>query len=183
MLPFLTNVSINTGSGIIIAILMACIAASKGRSALGWFLLGLIPAVNCVLLIVLVTLSDLRVQDEDVEDLSEETRLLNERLAQERMRGDRLRAQMSTRLDAHDRALGMDTRPDELPIGDVAAANLPPGEKPSWYYNENGSPAGPISRSALKTLYVNGVVDDDTLVWCDGMGDWTPFGQLAELAS
>lgn len=50
-----------------------------------------------------------------------------------------------------------------------------------WYYADEGSRTGPISRAELEKLIQNGKVKPTTLVW-SGEGDWRP-AQETELSS
>lgn len=44
-----------------------------------------------------------------------------------------------------------------------------------WYYSENYEQRGPVGEAELRNLWTMGTVTDDTLVWREGMTDWTPF--------
>jgi hypothetical protein len=50
-----------------------------------------------------------------------------------------------------------------------------------WYYSKNGTQLGPISTEALLSKLASGEVSASDLVWKDGMADWLPAGQVAEL--
>jgi len=50
-----------------------------------------------------------------------------------------------------------------------------------WYYAKGGTQFGPVEDSELKARISAGEVGPADLVWREGMGDWTPAGQLAEL--
>lgn len=50
-----------------------------------------------------------------------------------------------------------------------------------WYYSEGGQRRGPVPAEQLKNLIAAGNVKPDTLVWKQGMAQWTPAGQVAEL--
>lgn len=47
-----------------------------------------------------------------------------------------------------------------------------------YYYVKDGQPAGPVEESELIGLGVN----SDTLVWCNGMAEWTKAGKVSALA-
>jgi len=52
-----------------------------------------------------------------------------------------------------------------------------------WYFAEHGKQVGPLSEADFDTAVRAGRVAPDTLVWRDGMKDWTPYGQtLADAA-
>ncbi len=47
-----------------------------------------------------------------------------------------------------------------------------------WYYANGGNRSGPITESELIQLVSSGVVQDETLVWKEGMSGWEPFSAL-----
>jgi len=54
----------------------------------------------------------------------------------------------------------------------------------NWYYANGGNRSGPIAESELIRLVSSGVVQDETLVWKEGMAGWEPFAKLrSSLAS
>lgn len=53
----------------------------------------------------------------------------------------------------------------------------------NWYYVENGQRVGPIPLADLKQLLSQGRVNASQLVWSEGMANWTPAGQVPELAA
>jgi len=50
-----------------------------------------------------------------------------------------------------------------------------------WYYSKNGTQLGPVAQSELISKLSSGEVSPSDLVWKDGMGDWIPASQVAEL--
>jgi len=52
----------------------------------------------------------------------------------------------------------------------------------AWRYIQNGQTCGPVETSALRTLFDNGTLARDTLVWTGGMTDWVPANSLSEFA-
>jgi hypothetical protein len=50
-----------------------------------------------------------------------------------------------------------------------------------WYYAKGGAQMGPVAVEELKGKISAGEVGPTDLVWREGMGDWTPAGQVAEL--
>ena len=84
------------------------IAASKGRSALGWFFVGFF--FSCIGLIVALCVSDLKEEQARWSAAETEQRRLREQLRQERIKSEGYRQQVDERLDLHDQALGMNTR-------------------------------------------------------------------------
>jgi hypothetical protein len=43
----------------------------------------------------------------------------------------------------------------------------------NWYYVENDQQAGPADEPRIIDLIKAGVITGATLVWCEGMSDWT----------
>ncbi|MFW6286673.1 MAG: GYF domain-containing protein [Candidatus Sumerlaeota bacterium] len=44
-----------------------------------------------------------------------------------------------------------------------------------WYYAKNGEQLGPVSEETLRGLRQSGQVDDQTLIWAEGMAEWRPY--------
>ena len=55
-----------------------------------------------------------------------------------------------------------------------------PGEVEAarYWYGQNGQPQGPVSFAALMQQRQSGVVQPDTLVWREGLGDWMVFSDF-----
>jgi len=49
-----------------------------------------------------------------------------------------------------------------------------------WYYEFGGREVGPVSDHEMERLVARGTVNNRTLVWCQGMSDWQPYGQVKE---
>ncbi len=47
-----------------------------------------------------------------------------------------------------------------------------------WHYAEEGRTEGPVTDEQIKQLKLDGRLTADSLVWCDGMVDWKPYGQV-----
>src|SRR6478672_7267701 len=45
----------------------------------------------------------------------------------------------------------------------------------SWYYDQSGKSQGPISAEELDALLARGTIQPGTLVWTEGMANWTPI--------
>jgi len=43
-----------------------------------------------------------------------------------------------------------------------------------WFHIEGDQRRGPVALDAMRQLVAEGAVTSDTLVWADGMPDWTP---------
>jgi GYF domain 2 len=158
----------------------ALIAQNRGRSAVGWFFVGLLA--GCIGLILVLVLPDLKVQEERERRLADENRRLREKLKKDRMVADERHAEIQRRVGAHDVALGVDT---SVP----ATAALPGGVPPidarpassesanalrgtAWYWAQGLNRQGPLDFATLQGLWQEGRVTTETLVWCKGMPKW-----------
>jgi uncharacterized membrane protein len=52
-----------------------------------------------------------------------------------------------------------------------------------WYYAVNNEQKGPVSEADLKGQLAANRIPGDTLVWTDGMANWTPAQDIAALAA
>ena len=66
-------------------------------------------------------------------------------------------------------------QPPALPSGP------PPIPQVAFFVAEAGKPVGPLDRDALAQRVREGTLRADTLVWRDGMANWLPASQVAEL--
>jgi TM2 domain-containing membrane protein YozV len=46
-----------------------------------------------------------------------------------------------------------------------------------WYYEQSGNRIGPVDEATMRQLIANRVISIDTLVWTNGMANWTPLQQ------
>jgi len=46
-----------------------------------------------------------------------------------------------------------------------------------WYYEQNGNRVGPVDETTMRSLIANRAISIDTLVWTNGMANWTPLQQ------
>lgn len=53
----------------------------------------------------------------------------------------------------------------------------------TWYYVDAGQQAGPVTEEQLQELVKTGKVTFSTLVWREGMTNWTPYGQVQAAAN
>lgn len=74
--------------------------------------------------------------------------------------------------------------PPRIPPPSPPALN-PPGlfftgcRENFWFYRDRtGLPRGPMTIETVKKCYINGVVDQHTLFWGNGLGDWVPLRNL-----
>jgi hypothetical protein len=64
-------------------------------------------------------------------------------------------------------------------------AMAPPPPLPTaqqWYFGVNGQNVGPLTMDVARQFVSMGQIKADTLAWTNGMGAWTPAGQVAALA-
>jgi len=47
----------------------------------------------------------------------------------------------------------------------------------NWYYVEAGKQAGPVEEAQLEDLARSGKIQNDTLVWREGMANWQAYGE------
>ncbi len=178
---------------ILFGIISAAIAASKGRSAIGWFLIGLL--LGLIGVIIICCLSNLKEEQAYRAQQDEENRRLREKLRQEQMKMESLRMHTTERLDLHDRALQMDTRgPTALPGGYGTPAlgggapppplpghaypPPPPISEPVWYYGADNQQFGPYTDEQIQELITSGAIGSNTLVWRQSMPEWIPVSRL-----
>lgn len=54
----------------------------------------------------------------------------------------------------------------------------------NWYYvDAAGQQAGPVDDAGLETLYSNGTINSETLVWKEGMASWQPYREVRSSGS
>lgn len=164
---------------LLFAILCAVVASSRGRSAFGWFFLGLFFSI--IALVILVVLPDLSVEERKERSRERSSDRMREQMRQERQRREAFEDHALSRLDAHDVHAGIDTRataPPPLPAEPVAQQI----ESSIWFYEDGGQSCGPVTESELRSKLDDGRLGRSTLVWCEGMTDWTPARSLSSLS-
>ena len=167
-------VVVQFGGGLLFGIICAIVAAGRGRSAVGWFFIGFV--LSCIGLILVLVLPDLKLQEQREKRTSLENRRLREQLSKERQVSDQRHGHVERRLGAHDEALGLDTsRPPELPHS-TDPAQLTGGDQ--WFYARDGERQGPVSIETIRHLLQAQAINGDSLVWSEGMQDWTPLSRL-----
>jgi hypothetical protein len=169
------------------------VAHNKGRNVLGWTLLGIIGWIPMLIVCVLPNLKEQVARDTHV---NEENRRLREQLRQERIKAESFRQHATSRLDAHDQHLGLDTRQASNPS--LGTTNRPAGQLSSgnpydlagedasnslWYYGRQGKTIGPINTPDLLDLIRRQVVTRETLLWSEKMPDWQPAGIVRTFAT
>ena len=168
----------------VFGLICALIAPVRGRSAVAWFFIGIVG--NCLAIILLLLLPDLKVEAERQRRREEETRMLRELLKKERQVSDRRHATHDERLTVHDRALGVDTAlPDtalpDTALPDTGASSPPPPPVAEWFYAVDGKQYGPVAAADLQRLLVARELDGRALVWRDGMANWAAITEISEL--
>ena len=186
--------------GLICGAIATAIASGKGRSAVGWFFAGFF--IGLIGIIIIACLSNLNEEDAERRRSSQERRRLQEQLRQEKMKNESFRRHTYSRLDAHDRVLGVSTRetpellggpggapPASLPAEGGVGAPVrvsayeppPPAPPEQWYFESGGTTRGPVSLEDLRAEIAAGAVRSGTLVWTEALGDWTPAGRVTAL--
>jgi hypothetical protein len=116
---------------------------------------------------------------------------------QEKMKSEVFRQHTATRLDAHDRHLGIDTRATTALAGAGAAPQLGSAvddtfmdeigvvpladQARSWYYEQSGEVKGPLPEQTIRDMVGSGVIQLSTLLWREGLKEWTPATQALQL--
>ena len=53
-----------------------------------------------------------------------------------------------------------------------------------WFYRDRtGLPRGPCTLETVRKCYANGIVDQHTLFWGNGLGDWVPLRNIRGMAT
>lgn len=168
----------------------AALADSKGRSAVGWFFIGVF--FSCFALIILLVLPNLKEQKAKEDRLEEENRRIREQVRQEQLRLESFRQQTNTRLERHDQVLQINTNPNmQSPIGLGNVAGSPPAlpngsqddQRPIWFYVKGSNRCGPLSIGAVRALLAGGEVNAESLFWRTGMPEWTAGRNVPEIRS
>lgn len=123
---------------VVFGLICAVIASGRGRSGVAWFFIGFL--FPCIGLIVILAIPDLRLEEERRARLTGENRRLREQLRKDRMVADARHADAERRLQAHDRALGVDTapaRPDLLEN---------PQSQPQWQVSGPAASTDPTAK-------------------------------------
>src|ERR687891_233446 len=51
----------------------------------------------------------------------------------------------------------------------------------TWFYLQDGNPAGPVEEGAIATLLRGGTLGPASYVWKEGMADWLPVAEVPDL--
>jgi membrane protease subunit (stomatin/prohibitin family) len=81
-------------------------------------------------------------------------------------------------------AMSPPNQSSQQPPAQSAPAGPPPIPQPVQFYAAiNGQQAGPFDAAALQQQVQGGQITRQTLVWKQGMSNWTPAGEVSELAN
>jgi len=178
--------------GLIVGAICAAIASSKGRSGVGWFFAGFF--FGLIAIIIVAVIPNLREEERRRQHDMDERRRLREQLRQEKMKTESFRRHATGRLDTHDGALGIDTRRTQgLGAGAVRPILVPPAAPPpvpggapnpaetSWFYAVDGQSRGPVPESTLVWMLESGALKASSLVWHEGLTEWTTVSAVPSL--
>ncbi len=168
----------------VFGVVVSAIAHSRSRNAVGWFFIGFFAP--CLGLILVLVLPDLRRAQEREQRLRRENRRLRERVLKDRQVADNRHADTVKRLGAHDTVLGLDTSTsDESTPPQLRRAGGSSSIDPEsrWHYaaTEDSESEGPVPLAAMRELWAAGEIGPDSLVWTDGMDDWTSISEHRDL--
>lgn len=71
----------------------------------------------------------------------------------------------------------------QQPFGAAASAPPPVPVPPAYYYAVEGRQQGPVPYERLQELFASRAINRDTLVWKQGMAQWTALSEVEELKS
>ncbi|MDP0491650.1 MAG: DUF4190 domain-containing protein [Verrucomicrobiota bacterium JB023] len=49
-----------------------------------------------------------------------------------------------------------------------------------WFYAKDGKQEGPVENEVIERLHANGELSKETLIWKEGMAQWTALGEVPE---
>jgi hypothetical protein len=160
----------------IFGVICAVIANNRGRSGAGWFFIG--AFLDCIGLILVLAMPDLKKEEERAKRQRLESRRLREQLAKERQVADNRHQSVEQRLGAHDEALGIDTSTPPALGAAPAAPQLTEGG--AWFYALQNERQGPVSEETIRHMLQAQAIDRSTLIWREGFQDWVALGDSEE---
>lgn len=165
----------------VFGIVCAVVAPSRGRSALAWFFIGV--ATQCLGIVLIFVLPNLKEEHEKQRRRDEETRRLREQLKKERQVADQRHDNVHGRLGAHDLALGLDTAAALPGTGATPPwlPQLPSSTEPMWHFALGSEQLGPVAQSRLQQMWVDKEIGYNTLVWRQGMASWVRITEVVNL--
>ena len=135
-----------------------------------------VPASNLVRNVLEEVFDVVESMSDDVGDLLGEV-LQEADGARERLARSRRHRRDRRSDDAEWRAAEQEVRDAERSGG------APPPPPIAWHFVEGDRAQGPSTVAVLEDRARSGRFDRDTLVWCAGMSDWKPAGEVPALAS
>lgn len=100
-------IEVQIAIGVIMGIIAACIASSKGRNVVGWFFGGFFLGI--IGIVIVACISNLKDDTRRNQHADRERRLLREQLQQERLKSQAFQQYANARLARHDQVLEIDT--------------------------------------------------------------------------
>lgn len=67
---------------------------------------------------------------------------------------------------------------EQLAGNPVAGPTQTPPADATWYYEISGQSKGPVSKHEIRMFMRSGMLNTATLVWTEGMADWTAAGEV-----
>lgn len=59
----------------------------------------------------------------------------------------------------------------------------PLDQNQQWYYSKDGQSIGPFSEADIQDQFIAGQIDEETLVWQEGMEEWVPMKETSMILS
>ena len=181
--------------GLLFGAICATVADNRGRSQLGWFVGGFFFSIPALILVAV--LPNRKHTEQRHRAHAKVSSRLRERMRHDRSVSDRRFGDLERRLEAHDVALGLDTKPRSssaflegtappgLPGGGTArrsqGLDSGTGSERVWYFSNDSRSRSAAPAYQLRSLYKDGRINGGTLVWTDGMGDWRTLSEVPEL--
>lgn len=181
------QLAINLIVMVVFGAIVSAIAHSRGRTPIGWFLIGFLAP--CLGLILVLVLPDLKIEEQRRDRLRRDNQRLREQVRKDRQVSDQRHATTAGRLGAHDAVLGLDTRgedeggtPPQL-RSKAPRSNSSIDPESRWHYalSDDSGTQGPISFDELRAVWADGALSEDSLLWTKGMDDWLPMTDLPDV--
>jgi len=130
--------------GTICGVIAAAIASHKGRNVAGWFFGGFFAGI--IGIIIIACLSNRKVERQYRRQAELERHRLREQLRQQRFKDESFRRHSMARLDAHDAALGVDTRSQPMLTDGTGDQYLPEEEAAAAMGSQSQPPEQALQR-------------------------------------
>ena len=169
--------------GALFSVMVAVIAHTRGRSALAWAFIGFFLSIFGLILVLV--LPNLEAERAKYANLQRSNARLRERIKKDRQVADSRHDALSGRVNAHDRALGVETDQRDPALLSGSAPPLPGSSQNGtslaaldWYYVSEGEAKGPVVLEDLRVLRREGRIGRDSLMWHEGMAEWTSLTEI-----